>query len=109
MIIRTEHEPAQRTAFLLGRFDAHETAEFRRAVEPLLGDPTIPLRIDLSQVAFVDSTALAELVKLHKAARARGSEIILVSPSDPVRVILEITDLTDVFHIEPPIRPGEEE
>ncbi len=83
---------------LVGRFDAHETDGFRRTVTPLLSDESPVLRVDLSQVAFVDSTALAELVRLQKAAKALGGEIILAQLSDPVRVILEITDLAGPVH-----------
>lgn len=100
MIIRTEIEPSRRTVHLVGRFDAHETPGFQSAVAPLLAAETNILRIDLSQVAFVDSTALAELVRLQKAAIALGGELIISEPSTPVRVILEITDLAELFTIE---------
>ncbi len=100
MIIRTERDNSHRMVHLVGRFDAHETAGFRSAVSALLDGSGDALRLDLSQVAFVDSSALAELARLHKAAQAAGDHVILVAPSDPVRVILEITDLADVFTIE---------
>lgn len=100
MIIRTEIEPSHRTVHLVGRFDAHETPGFQGVVAPLLTEETNVLRIDLSQVAFVDSTALAELVRLQKAANALGGEVIISEPSTPVRVILEITDLAELFTIE---------
>ncbi|QHC68013.1 anti-sigma factor antagonist [Rathayibacter sp. VKM Ac-2759] len=99
MIIRTETDPSRSTVHLVGRFDAHEAATFRRTVEPLITDERPELGLDLSQVAFVDSTALAELVRLHKAAAARGGAVVLTALSDPVRVILEITDLAGVFRI----------
>lgn len=100
MIIRTEIEPSQRLVHLVGRFDAHETDGFRTAVLPLVTAENNTVRIDLSQVAFVDSSALAELVRLQKAAAALGGEVILTQLSDPVRVILEITDLAEVFTID---------
>ncbi len=102
MIIRTEVQSSQTVVSLVGRFDAHETEGFRRTVTPLLSAESAVLRVDLSQVAFVDSTALAELVRLQKAAKALGGEIILAQLSDPVRVILEITDIAGLFTIEGP-------
>jgi anti-sigma B factor antagonist len=102
MIIRTEINHAHTVVHLVGRFDAHETEGFRRTVTPLLSAESAVLLLDLSQVAFVDSTALAELVRLQKAAKALGGETILSQLSDPVRVILEITDLADLFTIEGP-------
>jgi anti-sigma B factor antagonist len=108
MIIRTEVQSSHTVVSLVGRFDAHETEGFRRTVTPLLSDESPLLRVDLSQVAFVDSTALAELVRLQKAAKALGGEIVLAKLSDPVRVILEITDLAALFTIDrtPPGNPG---
>ncbi|GLZ36705.1 STAS domain-containing protein [Actinokineospora sp. NBRC 105648] len=100
MIIRTELEPSRRIVHLVGRFDAHEAKAFRGVVHPLVTAEANVLHVDLAQVAFVDSTALSELVRLQKAARAVDGEVVLVDLSDPVRVILEITELAPLFTIE---------
>jgi anti-sigma B factor antagonist len=100
VIIRTELEPSRRVVRLVGRFDAHEAPAFRTAVTPLVTAETNVLNVDLAQVAFVDSTALSELVRLQKAAQAAGGEVILLDLSDPVRVILEITNLAPLFTVE---------
>lgn len=102
MIVKTEINPSGRTVLLAGRFDAHEAPTFRGATRALLTEDFPVLGIDLSQVAFLDSTALAELVRLQKAARSMGGEIILIEPADAVRVILEITDLAELFTIRSP-------
>ena len=99
MIVRTEIEPTRRTVHLAGRFDAHEAPGFRSAVHPLVTAEHPVVLMDLSQVAFLDSTALAELVRLQKQARGFGGEVVLVDPADAVRVILEITDLAELFTI----------
>ncbi len=85
---------------LIGRFDAHETAAFRATVEPLLATDGGRLAIDLSNVVFLDSTALAELMHLQKLAHEKGGAVALVDPSDPVRVILELTGFERVFQLE---------
>lgn len=100
MIIRIDTTPSRPTVHLAGRFDAHEAPLFREAVHPLLATVSTVVAVDLSQVAFVDSTALAELVRLQKAAQALGGEVVLEQPSDPVRVILEITALAGLFTVE---------
>ena len=99
MIVRTEIDPARRTVYLAGRFDAHEAPGFRTAVHPLVTAEHPVILMDLSQVAFLDSTALAELERLQKQARGFGGEVVLVDPADAVRVILEITDLAELFTI----------
>ncbi len=99
MIIRTETGPHGTVMQLVGRFDAHEIDGFRHVADPLMRPDTKVLQIDLSQVAFVDSTALAELVRLQKSALVLDGELTLVAPSDAVRVILEITALAGMFTI----------
>lgn len=99
MIVRTQIEPSRRVVHLAGRFDAHEAPTFRAAVQPLITVEHPVISVDLSQVAFLDSTALAELVRLQKHARASGGEVVLVDPADAVRVILEITALAELFTI----------
>lgn len=99
MIIRVDRESSRPVVHLVGRFDAHETPGFRDAVAPLLTEETNVVGVDLSQVAFVDSTALAELVRLQKAATLFGGEVVLHQPSDPVLVILEITGLAGLFSV----------
>lgn len=100
MRVRTETGTGSHRVELAGRFDAHELATFRAAVDPLLGDGGT-VELDLAQVVFVDSSALAELVRAHKSAQAAGGTLVLTALSDPVRVILELTALSQVFTIRP--------
>ncbi len=80
-----------------GRFDAHEALEFRNQLGQLMDGSAADVSVDLSEVTFVDSAALAELVRGLKRARTEGRELLLRSPSDPVRVILELTKLDSAF------------
>lgn len=82
-----------------GRFDAHEIEQFRTAVDTNVGNGRSHIRADLSSVEFVDSSALAELVRAMKLCRENGGDLVLASPSDPVRVILELTKLDAAFVI----------
>lgn len=84
---------------LSGRFDAHEADVFRDAVEQALEGGANRLAITLTEVVFVDSAALAELVRGMKRCREKGGDLTLVAPSDPVRVILELTKLDAAFSI----------
>lgn len=82
-----------------GRFDAFETEAFRATVDELLAGPHSSLTIDLSEVIFVDSSGLAELVRTMKHCREADGELYLRDPSDPVRVILELTRLDAAFAV----------
>jgi anti-sigma B factor antagonist len=57
--------------------------------------------IDLSGVEMIDAAGLGELVSVAVAARASGCSIILAAPSDFIRQLLELTNLTSVFEVHP--------
>jgi anti-sigma B factor antagonist len=106
MRIRTETGAGRHEMSLAGRFDAHEVPGFASAVQALLEESGCKVRVDLSSVVFVDSSALAELLRAQRAAAVTGGDLVLVNPSDPVRVILELTALDQVFTTESAVLPG---
>jgi anti-sigma B factor antagonist len=55
--------------------------------------------IDLSQVAFMDSSALGALVHAHERARELGQRLELLQPSAPCAKVFSITGLDRVFDI----------
>jgi anti-sigma B factor antagonist len=61
------------------------------------------LRLDLGQVRYLTSTALGQLVALHKRVRAAGGELVLANVTDPVYEVIHLTRLHEVFDIR---RPG---
>lgn len=97
MRVRTVTRDDRPVVELVGRFDAHEVETFRAALEPLVTDTAEHVALDLSQVVFIDSSGLAELVRAQRAARSGGGDLVLEKVSDPVRVILELTALLGVF------------
>ena len=100
MRIRTETRGSDAADVeLAGRFDAHEVEEFRTTVDGLVAGGHRDLWLDLGNVVFVDSSALAELVRLSREV-AEGGRLVLGPVSDPVRVILELTALLPVFTVE---------
>jgi anti-sigma B factor antagonist len=98
-----------------GRFDAHSAPDIREWMEARLTRElrsrlrdrehadAVHLTIDLAEVDFIDSTALAELVRGMKRARLTGGDVVLTRPSETVRVILELTRLDAAFTIVAPI------
>lgn len=91
--------PTETVISLSGRFDAHEVDGYRKAADPVVDVSDASVVIDLGAVNFIDSSALAELVRSMKHVRERGGELVLRNPSDPVRVILELTGLDLAFTI----------
>jgi anti-sigma B factor antagonist len=60
---------------------------------------TSKIVIDLCSVDYIDSGGLGILVALHIAAKNRGGDIKLVSPSERVQRVLGETKLNTVFSI----------
>lgn len=100
MRLVTERSGTEHPELVLdGRFDAFETERFRTTADQILASGVTNLSVDLSDVIFVDSSGLAELVRTMKHCRENGGELFIVSPSDPVRVIFELTRLDAAFTI----------
>ncbi len=88
------------TVATTGRLDAHEAPRVADALAGLLAAGVHDIALDLSGTIFIDSTGLAELVRAMKNARSNGGDLVLVEPSEPVRVILELTAFDKAFNVE---------
>ena len=60
------------------------------------------LTVDLHEVAYVDTSGLALLVEVLKAARTKGKAFHLSGLQERPRYLLEATRLLHLFH-EPPV------
>jgi anti-sigma B factor antagonist len=83
---------------LAGRFDAHTVSQVKEwIVAQNVGKPY--LVIDLYEVTFIDSAALATLVQGMKQCRERGGDLVLANLAQPVLIIFELTRLDQAFEI----------
>jgi anti-sigma B factor antagonist len=55
--------------------------------------------VDLSEVTFLDSTGLGDLVRARESALSKGGQLHLVLTQPRIRRVLEITGLDTVFAI----------
>lgn len=84
-----------------GSFDIYTAAEVRTWIEQSTSEPPANIIVDLTEVDFIDSTALATLVQGMKWARENNGDIRLSGLQRPVRMVLELTRLDKVFEIFP--------
>ena len=84
---------------LLGELDVSTAPGLRDELTRLASDGATMVTVDLSELAFVDSTGLSVLITGLKRLRQQGGEMTLRSPSPGARRVLEITGLTEVFSI----------
>lgn len=93
------------TVAVSGRFDAHGVDAYDREVIDQIDRQHPHVAVDLSDVEFMDSSALAALVRTLKATVACSGTMTVVGVSDAVRIILELTRLDAVFAVNTAARP----
>lgn len=79
-----------------GEIDMADVEELKAAVRPCFSDGAT-VELDLSGLAFMDSSGLGALVQLVKEAAAQGSSIVLTNVSARTHRLLEVTGLAHVF------------
>ncbi len=81
---------------LSGEIDAHSAPALEEATSEL-PDAADPIRVDVSEVSFIDSSGLRVLIALATRANDEGRSVVLDNPSGAVTRLLEITALGDMF------------
>ena len=76
-----------------GEVDVFTAPDLDTELDAQIAAGNARLVVDLSEVAFFDSTGLGVLVKALKHAREAGGWLHLVVTSDRIRKIFEITGL----------------
>ena len=79
-----------------GEIDLSNVGELRTAVTKAAEDCE-RLRLDLSEVDFIDSTGLGGLLELRSTLRHRNVVLELVAGDGPVRQAVEITGLAELL------------
>jgi len=79
-----------------GELDLAVAGRFAQELESLVGDTNGTGVVDLSGVAFIDSSGVRELLKAKKAA---GGELSLLTPSASCRHVLEISGVWTEFTV----------
>lgn len=84
-----------------GRFDAHAVDAFRTLLASKRRRRSDDVAVDLHHVEFVDERALAALAEARAELRGSDGDLVLASPSQSVRIILELTGRHDDFVVLP--------
>jgi len=94
--LRIDHGPAG--LVLSGEIDAHTAALLREVLfpAPLVGD----LRIDMSQVTFIDSSGLRVVLEAHQAFESDGRRLVLIAPSRAVARVIAVAGLVAHLHVD---------
>ena len=82
-----------------GDIDLNHSAEFQQDLLELLDSKPARILINLSGVAYMDSSGVASLVKMLSRTRKSNVPLLLFGMTDRVRSVFEITRLDSVFDI----------
>ena len=98
--IRIVQRPDRLELRLEGELDLESAPELDRAVDGAVEDGAVDLVIDLSGIAFMDSSGLAALVRATRVAEAAGGDVHLSRPAPQVQRLFELTGTLDAFSFE---------
>ena len=98
-----EHEVQRIIVNVSGDVDLASADQLKETLdEVLIGSPQHVI-IDMTPVAFMDSTGLGVLVRALKRAREAGTRLDLVISHERVLKVLAITQLDTVLSIHPSV------
>ncbi len=91
------HEQGQVSVIVRGELDLGSAPTLHREVSSLLALPVEAIMLDLAELEFVDSSGIRTLNDLRLAAGERRIPFCIGPKSEPVRRMLELTGLTELF------------
>jgi anti-sigma B factor antagonist len=83
----------------IGELDAHSAPILQASLDPLSRQPGVALVVDLSGVAFIDSTGLGVLVTALKHVREGGGTLDVVASSPRVLKVFALTGMDVVIPV----------
>lgn len=98
MIVEKRHVEGCTLFSVEGVIKLGESAEFfAQTLERALSDEMGHVLIDFSKINYIDSTGIGELVGYLGRFRDRQRKMILISPSDRIRKLLQVAHLDELF------------
>jgi anti-anti-sigma factor len=99
MEINIDEGVSHATVTLRGRFDFQVHQEFRRAIDGLLRSGRAYLTLDLSEVSFIDSSALGMLLLTRESCEKAGGIVVLDKPQEYVDKVLKLCHFDQLFKV----------
>jgi anti-anti-sigma factor len=98
---RLDRDEGAETLTVTGELDIASAAALERTVAGMLDGQGGEFRLDVSAMTFMDSTGAQALVRVHNRVESLGRRLVIVSPTRPVRRVLEIMGLDQVIRVQP--------
>src|SRR3954468_19964407 len=92
--VHVDHGGDVATVRIVGEIDLSSSTQLNRALDAALDRAPTRLRLDLTDVPFMDTTGVAVLLKTRRRALELGCRLTVSSSSPTITRLLEITGLT---------------
>jgi anti-sigma B factor antagonist len=88
------------TFALAGELDPHTAPMLADELDDAIGAGATTVVLQLAELTFIDSSGLRVVISAHRRLDEGDGRLVLRTPSDTVRRLLEITGLLDHIEIE---------
>lgn len=88
---------------LAGEINLYNSQAIRENLETLISKGYLYFFLNLEQVSYIDSSGLGVFLGIHSKLMKLSGFIRLVSPSEKVRYVLELTKLKSLLQIFPTV------
>jgi len=101
------HVEGNRTVLLVtGEVDVETAPALRECIAGLDNQGVQTLVLDMAGVVFCDSSGLGVLIEAKRRLRSHGGSLTLTHVRDAVRLVFEVTGLTDALNIKSDLKPA---
>ena len=97
MIITQRKEQDIDIVEITERMVMNDVAEVQSSIKAIVQDGGVKLVLDLSQLAYIDSSGCSVLIWALKYIRTREGKIVLCGLTSNVRALLELTRVIELF------------
>ncbi|KGA96211.1 positive regulator of sigma-B activity [Alkalihalobacillus alcalophilus ATCC 27647 = CGMCC 1.3604] len=98
----TNHE----VVHLIGEIDAFTAPKLKETLFPLVEKEGLVVKVDLSEVNYIDSTGLGIFVGAYKSSHNSNSKLQLIGLNERVYRLFSITGLDEIIDIVPEKKEG---
>lgn len=97
--IDTTEKEQEYVIVLKGELDVYTAPELQKILEPIRQSGSHDIRIDLTDVEYMDSTGLGIFVGTLKELNQHDKELYVTGVTKRILRLFEITGLRDLMHI----------
>lgn len=87
------------TVYLQGELDLAAAPEFRKLMEPIIGDDNVNLRVNLKDLKYIDSTGIGILLSILKARQGMKGSFVVEEVPTHIQKLFTMTGISKFFAV----------